>query len=187
MNSWPAMTSPAFPPSTINSRMTRSIPLLLCVLLLAGVAAAQMNAVETGFKKDKAKYTREFFSMGEDASSGYDYVFYKSEPKIVMIRVIWSASYTNELRIDDFYFDKDITLHRKQTAQKRQLSILKRGRDVPLVVKEEHHFTAGKLTKWILDSKTIPSTDARWAEAEKGTLEQARSERDNYTWLKENQ
>ena len=167
--------------------MTRSVIFFLCVILLAGLASAQTNAVEDSFRKNKTKYTREFFSMGEDASSGYDYVFYKSGPRIVMIRVIWSASYTKELRIDDFYFDEDIAFHRKQTATKRQLSALKRGRDVPLAVKEEHSFAGGKLTKWILDNKTIPSTDARWAEAEKGALEQARSERDNYTWLKENQ
>jgi len=181
------MTFPGFQLSMINNPMPRSITLLIYVLLLAGVTAAQTNAVENDFKKNKARYTREFFSMGEDASSGYDYVFYKSGPKIVMVRVIWSASHTSELRIDDFYFDEDVTLHRKQTAQKRQLSILKRGRDVPLALKEEHHFTGGKLTKWTLDSKTIPSDDARWLEAEKAALEQARSERENYTWLKDNQ
>ena len=166
--------------------MNRSVTLLLCVLLLAGFTTAQANDVEGDFKKNKAKYTREFFSMGEDASSGYDYVFYKNGPKIVMIRVIWSASYTNELRISDFYFDDDLVFHRKQTARKSQLSLLKRGRDVPFVVKEEHHFSAGRLTKWIADKKTIPPTDTRWAATEKDTLEHARSERESYSFLKEN-
>lgn len=167
--------------------MTRSIALFLSTLFLAGLAAAQVSSVEGSFKKNKAKYTREFFSMGEDASSGYDYVFYKSGSKIVMLRVIWSASHSNELRISDFYFDDELALHRKQTAGKRQLSLLKRGREAPLVVKEEHHFVDGKLTKWILASKTIPTTDARWATTEKDTLEHARSEREAYAFLKDNQ
>src|SRR5687768_772253 len=115
----------------INSPMIRLPWLFILLLAIAGLAAAQTENIEADFAENKPKYTREFFSMGEDASSGYDYVFYKSGPKIVMIRVIWSASYTNELRIDDFYFDDAIKLHRRQTATKRRLSLLKRGRDVP--------------------------------------------------------
>lgn len=167
--------------------IARSLYILILVCGMFGSLFAQSSDPVKSFEQNKAKYTREFFSMGEDASSGYDYVFYKSGTEFVMIRVIWSASYTSELRISDFYFDDDLAFHRKQTTRKRQLSLLKRGRDIPMVVKEEHHFAGGKLTKWILENKTISSTDARWTTTEKEILEHGRSERESYTFLKKNQ
>lgn len=166
--------------------MTKLNLLFVVILLCAGIAAAQSTAVESNFAKNKAKYTREHFVSGEDASSGFDYLFYKSTDKIVMIRSIWSASHSNELRVQDIYFDGDaVAVVRRSTAAKRYLSTLKRGRNVVLKPKEELHFTDSKLTRWVEDGKIIPNTDPRWAETERSNLEHAKGELESYADLKE--
>jgi len=54
-----------------------------------------------------------------------------------------------------------------------------------LVPKEEFHFAAGKLTKWIVGGKAKSRDDSAWAESEKNALEQAKSHLESYGWLKE--
>ena len=166
--------------------MTKVHLLFVVILFCAGVAAAQPSAVETNFEKNKAKYIREHFVSGEDASSGFDYLFYRRGDKIVMIRSIWSASHSNELRVQDIYFDGDrVALVRRSTASKRYLSTLKRGRSVILKQKEELHYSDSKLTRWIEDGKTVARTDPRWTETEQSNLEYAKSELESYSELKE--
>ncbi len=123
--------------------------------------------------------------MGEDASSGYDYLFYKSGARIVKVRSIWSASWSKELRISDFYFDGDLVLLRTYTAPERRLGLLKRGRTAVLKSTEELHFSNKKLTKWIVGGKPVAQTDLKWTARETEALEQASGELENYTWLKE--
>lgn len=165
--------------------MARTISLLLVLLALSAIAVAQKSTAEVAFEKNKAKYTREHFEMGEDASSGYDYLFYKQGDKIVMIRSIGSASYKNEIRIDDLYFDGGLTFMRRSTSTKRNLSALIRGRNVVLASKEEFHFANGKMIRWVENGKTIDTSDKRWAETEKSILDNATAEVENYKFLKE--
>lgn len=148
-------------------------------------AFGQPSQVEKDFESRRASYTFEHFSEGEDATSGYDYLFYKSGTKIVKIRSIWSASYSKQLRVEDFYFGGDLLLFRKFTAPSPQLNVLQKGKNAVLTPEEEFHFTGGKLTKWIVDGKAKSSTDANWTQTEKEILDQAKSQGDYYKWLKE--
>ncbi|PYS98978.1 MAG: hypothetical protein DMF63_12965 [Acidobacteria bacterium] len=157
-----------------------------CIVIVAVTASAQMSQVERDFETRKAKFTFEHFSEGEDASSGFDYLFYKNGSKIVKIRSIWSASHTHEMRVSDFYFDgTELLFFREFTASDRLLNALKKGRSGTLVPKEEFHFAAGKLTKWIVGGKAKSRDDSAWAESEKNALEQAKSHLESYGWLKE--
>jgi hypothetical protein len=162
--------------------------LLVVCLIAAGTVAmhGQTNTTRQDFEKNKAKYTREHFVVGEDASSGYDYLFYKSAGKIVKIRSIWSASHSKELRIEDFYFDGATTIVHRLTGRETQLNALKKGRNVPLKQKDELHFTDSKLVTWIKDGKAIERSDPQWANTEKSELEHARAELENYDFLKDN-
>jgi len=157
---------------------------LLFLLVSAGAAGAQ-TAVESNFAKNKAAYTREHLVLGEDANSGFDYLFYKNGADIVKIRSIWSASYTKELRIEDLYYADGLVLVRRYTGVKRDLASLKRFRDVPLIPKEELQFSNSKMTVWKLEGKSIAATDQRWTETERATLEHAKDEREAYVWMKE--
>ena len=160
--------------------------LIAWIVIGAVSASGQTAQVERDFESKKAKFTFEHFAEGEDASSGFDYLFYKSGEKIVKVRAIWSASHSKELKIDDFYFNgTDIVLVRKFTAADRLLNSLKKGRNAVMVPKEEFHFSAGKLTKWIADGKVKTPGDAGWEQAEKEGLERATSQREYYGWLKE--
>jgi hypothetical protein len=150
-------------------------------------AAAQKSEAEIRFEKNKARYTREHFAEGEDASSGFDYLFYKSGPKIVKIRSIWSATHSQELRVTDFYFDRDdVVFIRRSTTRKANYRALTAGREMALKSTEEMHFANGKLLRWIENGKVIPPDDKRWAEHEKGNVENAKAERENYDSLKNN-
>ena len=154
------------------------------LVLTVAIVLGQKSEVEKAFDTNRAKYTREHFAEGEDATSGYDYLFYKSGERIILIRSIWSASWSKDLRVDDYYFDDEITFARRSVAPKRLLTLLKRGGNSLLTSKEEFHFQDGKLTKWIVGGKVVSASDPIWPQTEKQMIEQARSERDNYTWLK---
>lgn len=163
-------------------RTCLSLPVLF--LILSGIAYAQRTPVELRFEKNKQRYTREHFVSGEDASSGYDYLFYRSGKKIVMIRSIWSATHTSELRITDYYFDPEITFIRRSTGRKRNLNALKSGRTAPLRTTEEMEFANGKLIRWIEKGKPADPNDARWSQTEKGNVENAKAELEGYDFLK---
>ena len=164
----------------------KTLFLITCIVIAVVSASAQTSQTERDFESKKAKFTMEHFAEGEDASSGYDYLFYKSGDKIVKIRSIWSASHSKELRIVDFYFDgADLLLFRNYTASDRLLNSLKKGRNGTLIPKDEFHFSSGRLTKWISGGKAKAPGDAAWEEAEKEALDQAKSQREYYGWLKE--
>lgn len=165
--------------------MKMLLSLIFILMAVISVAGQSLDIAAT-FEKDKAKYSREHFAEGEDATSGYDYLFYKSGDKIVKIRSIWSASHSKELRVADFYFDgTELLLFRTFTAPERLLNSLKKGRNGSLIPKGEFHFSAGKLTKWITGGKPKSPGDSGWDQTEKEALEQAKSQREYYTWLKE--
>jgi hypothetical protein len=160
----------------------------LAVILLAcaaGLSYAQDVSVEKDFEKARLTLKMEKLGMGEDATSGYDYVVYTDNAKIVKIRSIWSSSAGPAPRVEDYYFkDGRLVLYVKMTAQKRQLKELVKGRGVPLAAEEKLSLKDSKLTAWIEKGKTIPSSDARWNEREKQVLEMAKAELDNYQFLK---
>ena len=163
------------------------IVLVLCLIAAAsGAVHGQAKSIRVDFEKNIAKYTREHFVMGEDASSGYDYLFYKNGSGIVKIRSIWSASHTKELRIEDFFFDGPSTLVQRLTGTRTQLSTLKKGRNVRLTPKEELYFTDSKLVSWTRDGKPIERSDPRWADTEKLELEHAKAQLESYDFLKDN-
>lgn len=83
----------------------KSFLILGGVLLAAISGLAQTAPAEKDFESRKARYTFKHFVEGEDATSGYDYLYYKSAGSIVKIRSIWSASYSKQLRIEDMYFN----------------------------------------------------------------------------------
>ena len=159
---------------------------LLGVLLFASsmIAFAQRNPAELNFQKQRTTYTREHFSEGEDASSGFDYVYFRRGKGIVMIRSIWSATHTPELRVEDMYFDGGVlAFFQRSTARKNSLTVLKGGRNTGLSPKEEMHFERGKLTRWVENGKTVTKSES-WPETEKSTLERAKSLSDYYAELK---
>lgn len=158
--------------------------ILLSILFLAAFAFSQPTAVEKEFEANKAKYKREHLVLGEDATSGYDYLFYKSGKRIGKIRSIWSSSVVKELRIDDYYFQNELVVYRKLKGKKTQLKSLIAVRNSPLTTVELFEFMNSKLVKWIESGKAIPNTDPRWNEKEKEIREQAKLEAESYEMLK---
>ena len=165
--------------------MKKTLLLFVVVFASSTIAFAQRNQTELNFQKNRTRFTQEHFSEGEDASSGFDYVYFRRGKNIVMIRSIWSATHTNELRIEDMYFDgATLAFFRRSTARKNSLAVLKTGRNTGLVAKEEMHFEKGKLTRWSENGKPVSTAAASWPEAEKSTLEQAKGWIDSYADLK---
>jgi hypothetical protein len=160
---------------------------LASFFLLSSLGAfGQASDTEKDFESRKKTFTTERFAEGEDATSGFDYLFYKSGGQIVKIRSIWSASHSKELRVEDSYFNGDqLLLFRRFTAPSRSLNSLKKGGAGSLAPGEEFHFTGGKLGRWVVGGKPRLPGDAGWAKMEKEILEQAQSLREYYTWLKE--
>ena len=160
--------------------------LVTFILMAAFAVSAQPAAVVKTFEQNKANYTREHLVSGEDASSGYDYLFYKSGADIVKVRSIWSASHTKELRVEDSYFEGgSLVLLQRMTGRSNHLKALIKGRDLPLTQQDELYLKDSKLVSWIDNKKPVANTDPRWAETEKSMVEHAKAEIENYYWLKE--
>ena len=155
------------------------------VLLCFSISAfGQPTSVEKNFLANLKKYSMEHFAEGEDATSGYDYLFYKSGPQIVKIRSIWSSSVNRLLRVEDLFFDKGLAVFIRATGTKKYLRTLIKGKIAPLTTTEVLYFSDGRLARWVIKGIDVPKTDPKWSETEKAILEHARSELENYDWLK---
>ncbi len=153
--------------------------ILLAFCCVAGFA--QVSSIEKDFEKNKAKFKLEKFAEGEDASSGYDYLYYTNKTAIVKVREIWSSSANPVYRVEDYFFkDGKIALLVKYTFTKKFYKTSLKGANIPLKLVEKLTFTDGKLTTWIENGKTIPTTDQRWNETEKNALESANYKLENY-------
>jgi hypothetical protein len=161
----------------------------LAVILIALVSAlsfAQDLSAEKDFEKNRPKLKLEKLVMGEDATSGYDYLVYTDKSNVVKIRSIWSSSTGIQSRVEDYYFrDGTLVLYVKMLAENRNLKQLVKGGIVPLIVEEKLYLKDTKLATWIEKRKTIFATDARWNAKEKEVLEMAKAELDNYQSLKQ--
>jgi len=148
---------------------------------------AQDNSIEKDFEKNKSKYKIERLSMGEDASSGYDYVIYRNKSEIVKYRVIWSSSAGPNPRVEDYYFnDSKLVLLVKSILSKKLVKTAAKGRVVALQIEEKLFFINEKLSFWTEKGKPVPNTDKRWKDKEAEALEQAKGELDNYKFVKDN-
>jgi len=162
----------------------RKLLILITVLVASLTALGQPTPVEKTFQANSKKYSMEHFVEGEDATSGYDYLFYKSGPRIVMIRSIGSSSVNKTLRVDDIFFGRGLELFRRATGPKKYLRVLVKGKNAPLITTEEFHFSGERMTRWLVRGVEVPKTDPKWNETEKAILENAKSELENYDWLK---
>jgi hypothetical protein len=158
---------------------------LIMMALVSGLSFAQDVSVEKDFEKNRPKLKLEKLSMGEDATSGFDYLVYTDKSSVVKIRSIWSSSTGIQSRVEDYYFrDGALILYVRMLAENRNLKQLVKGNAIPLVVEEKLYLKDAKLAAWIEKRKTVPATDARWNAREKEVLEMAKAELDNYQSLK---
>lgn len=156
------------------------------IALFSFGVAAQSSTAEKNFTKDLKKFKVEKYSMGEDASSGYDYVVYKRGSNIVKVRTIWSSSANPKWWVEDAYYEAGVpVLLVNLSLTKRQYRSVKRGSQIALPVNDKYHFKDGKLVKWIEKGKVVAATDPRWQEVEKDALSSAKDTLEFYPELKE--
>jgi hypothetical protein len=155
------------------------------IALLSGAALAQKTAADTNFAANIKKFKVEKYAMGEDASSGYDYLVYKRGAEIVKIRTIWSSSANKKWWAEDAYFESGAPVMLVKLAlTKRQFNPVRRGSQIALPVNDKFYFKDAKLVKWIESGKIVATTDKRWAEVEKDAFASAKDALEFYPDLK---
>ncbi len=154
--------------------------------LMTVAAGAQDVSADKSFAANIKKFKVEKYSMGEDASSGYDYLIYKQGRKIVKIRTVWSSSANPKWWVEDAYFEagKPVMFVQLSLTKKQYKSVI-RGSQIALSVKDKFYFKDAKLVKWIENGKAVPTTDTRWAEMEKEAFMSAKDTLEFYPELKE--
>jgi hypothetical protein len=163
------------------------IVLTMIMLAIGACAALGQDDFEVSFEKNKTRFKVEKFSEGEDASSGYDYFFYKDKGKIIKVRVVWSSSANPVHRIEDYHFANGVLIgFAEYTFDGKYYRAAAKGRYVPSKLVERLTFTDGKLTAWTENGKSVPATDKRWQEKESETIASGKSQLENYNGLKEN-
>jgi hypothetical protein len=160
---------------------------VILLLILTCFAVGQSNQVELEFEKQKGNLTLERLSMGEDASSGYDYLVYKNKGEIVKIREIWSSSSNDNPWAEDYFFKNGfLVLFVRYSLTNKDFREAVKGRSLVLKTVEKLTLSDSKLSNWIEHGKVVPAGDPRWAEKEITILEQGKRQLDNYRFLKEN-
>ena len=144
---------------------------LIFVVILTVFTNAQDLSIEKNFEKNKRAFSLVKFAMGEDASSGWDYLVYRQKTSTKKIRVIWSNY--SQATVDDYYYEagKPVLLV-KFSAKKSQYKSLAKGVNLPLKTLEKFYFTDSKLISWFENGKKVAPGDPRWAEKEKEILQE---------------
>lgn len=147
------------------------ILLLIFVVILTVFTNAQDLSIEKNFDRNKRSFSLVKFAMGEDASSGWDYLVYRQKTSTKKIRVIWSNY--SQATVDDYYYEagKPVLLV-KFSAKKSQYKSLAKGVNLPLKTLEKFYFTDSKLISWFENGKKVAPIDPRWAEKEKEILQE---------------
>jgi len=146
---------------------------------------AQDNSIERDFEQNRAKLKLERFTEGEDASSGFYYLFYKNKSESVKVRQAWRTWAYNEHDTADYYFkDGKLVLYISYPRSKKQLKDAITGRPLLIQPTEKLYFTDSKLTTWIENNKTIATDDNRWQDKEKEILKSANEWTEYYKTLK---
>ena len=144
---------------------------LIFVVILTVFTNAQDLSIEKNFDRNKRSFSLVKFAMGEDASSGWDYLVYRQKTSTKKIRVIWSNY--SQATVDDYYYEagKPVLLV-KFAAKKSQYKSLAKGLNLPLKTLEKFYFTDSKLISWFENGKKVAPSDPRWAEKEKEILQE---------------
>lgn len=164
----------------------KTIFTFLFIAVLSFSAFAQGDTADKRFARDIKKFKLEKYAVGEDASSGYDYLVYKRAGKIVKIRTVWSSNANPEWWIEDAYYEAGkpvLMVHLSVT--KRQYKSVVRGSRMALPVKDRYVFKDLKLVKWTENGKAVPETDPRWAEMEKDIAETGKNTLEFYPEMKD--
>lgn len=141
------------------------------MVILTVFTNAQDLSIEKNFDRNKRSFSLVKFAMGEDASSGWDYLVYRQKTSTKKIRVIWSNY--SQATVDDYYYEagKPVLLV-KFSAKKSQYKSLAKGVNLPLKTLEKFYFTDSKLISWFENGKKVAPSDPRWAEKEKEILQE---------------
>ncbi|HQU86788.1 MAG TPA: hypothetical protein PKY59_26885 [Pyrinomonadaceae bacterium] len=162
----------------------RIITFTFLLLIFSLTALAQTASVEADFNKNVKKYKREKYAVGEDASSGTDYVIYKSGKNIKKMRLIYSNC-CDAPKVTDFYFEKGVLLLAVEgEITKKQYKSFASGSNLPLKNAKKLYFKDSKLVKWTENGKEISSANPNWSKEESETLESAKSYFEEYPELK---
>jgi hypothetical protein len=160
--------------------------IVIFIALFFSPTLAQQVSIEEEFERERRSLALDRYTMGEDASSGFYYLIYKSSSHVRKIRAIWNGGCCQAPEVVDYYFkDGSPVLYVKLASKRGQLKALIRGGKPLLKPVEKIHMKDSKITTWIENGKTIPSSDPRWKEQEVYVLKQFRDELEGYQQYQE--
>jgi hypothetical protein len=168
--------------------MKLALALFIIVLGVVANFAQEDDSIEKDFEKNRAKFKLEKFSEGEDATSGFYYLYYKNKSGTVKMRQAWvSAGYKEHDTYDYYFKDGKLILLVRYPRTKKQYNDTPKGKLLLIEPEEKFYLTDSKLTKWLEKGKTVAGDDKRWQEKESEILKEAEDVLKYYDELKANQ
>ena len=159
----------------------RIAAVVILIALLSTLNHAQEVSIEKDFERERGRLSVVRYVVGEDATSGFYYFVYKSRSRVKKIRMIWNGGATNDPYAQDFYFkDGSPVLYVELSGERGRLAAVMRGRSTSLRQVEKLYLKDSKVTMWIENGKTVPSSDPRWKGKEKRVLEQFKEQLETY-------
>ena len=149
---------------------------IILITIFSAFAVGQTSKAESEFLKNKSKLSLEKYALGEDATSGYDYLVYKNKGKIVKIRSIHSST-NPSMEIDDYYFENGkLVVYLRSYLPKKSLKSALRGNEFKLFAQERIELKDDKMIVWSDGAKKYTSDDPNWLKRENQILQSVGSE-----------
>jgi hypothetical protein len=159
----------------------RITTVVILISLLSTLSHAQGVSIEKDFERERARLSVVRYVIGEDATSGFYYFVYKSRSRVKKIRMVWNGGATNDPNAQDFYFkDGSPVLYVELAGKRERLAAVMRGRNTSLREVEKLYLKDSKVTMWVENGRTVPSSDPRWKEKERQVLEQFKEQLETY-------
>ena len=153
---------------------------LIIIALLPGLIHAQGSSVERAFERDRKRLSVERFSVGEDATSGFYYLVYKSRREIRKIRSVWNGGCCARPQVRDLYFkDGSPVLYVTMNIEREQFAVAVKGR-AAFAPYEKLYLKNSKLTAWIEKGIWIHPSEPRWKYQEELLLDDIKDQLENY-------
>ena len=128
--------------------------------------------IEIQFEEDRDNLKVVQATLGQNASRGFRYTFYRDESGVRVVREVWEGDEENTPEVRYYFFEEEkIALVRRLKGEPDSLDALIQGLDENTSVRDKLFFEDAKMVQWFdEEGNSVDLSDPRWAEIERLTI-----------------
>ena len=128
--------------------------------------------IEIQFEEDRDNLIAVQATLGQNASRGFYYTFYRDESGVRVVREVWEGDDESTPEVRYYFFEEEkIVLIRRLKSDSDSLDTLIQGSDENTSVRDKLFFEDAKMVKWFdEEGNSVDASDPRWSEIERLTV-----------------